>query len=51
MFKSFLFKAIQFNQKVLIHTNQFSISIVFVQAQLNIKTVLFQIIQFNIVQF
>ena len=44
----FLFQAIQFSQAVLIQTIQFSISIVFVHTQLNVKTVLFQAIQFNI---
>ena len=45
--KTFLFKAIQLSQTVLIQTNQFSISIVFVYIQLNVKTVLFQTIQFR----
>ena len=39
----FLFQAIQFNQTV-----QFSISIAFVYTKLNVKTVLFQVIQFSI---
>ena len=43
MSKTFLFQAIQFSQTIL-----FSISIVFVYTQLNVKTVLFQIIQFSI---
>ena len=49
--KTFLFQAIQFNQKDLIQTIQFSISIDFVHTQLNVKTVLFWIIQFSVVQF
>ena len=52
MSKASLFQAIQFNQIVLIQTNQFNISIVFVHTQLNVKTVLFQTIQFSkIMQF
>ena len=43
MSKTFLFQAIQFSQTVL-----FSISIVFVYVQTNVKTVLFQRIQFDI---
>ena len=39
--------AIQFSQTVLIQTIQFSISIVFVYTQLNVKTVLFQAIQLS----
>ena len=39
----------QFSQKVLIHTIQFSI--VFVHTEFNVKTALFQIIQFTVVQF
>ena len=35
--KTFLFQAIQFSQTVLIQTVHFSISIVFVHTQLNIK--------------
>ena len=46
--KKFLFKAIQFSQKVLFQIIQFIISIVFVYRQLNVKTVLFQAIQFSI---
>ena len=46
--KTFLFKVIQFSQIVLIQTTQFNISIVFVHTQLNVKTVLFQTIQFSI---
>ena len=42
----FLFQANQFSQTVLIQTIQFSIIIVFVHAQLNVKTILFQTIQF-----
>ena len=45
--KTFLFLAIQFNQTVLIQTIQFTISIAFVYTQLNVKTVLFQAIQFS----
>ena len=37
--KTFLFKAIQFIQTVLIQTIQFSVSIDFVYTQLNVKTV------------
>ena len=48
MSKTFLFQAIQFSQTDLIKTIQFSISIVFVYTQLNVKTVLFQTIQFSI---
>ena len=48
MSKTFLFQAIQFSQTDLIKTIQFGISIVFVYTQLNVKTVLFQIIQFSI---
>ena len=48
MSKTFLFQAIQFNQKVLIQTIQFSISIVFGYTQLNVKIVLLQAIQFSI---
>ena len=39
---------IQFSQKVLIQIIQFSINIVFVHIQLNVKTVLFQKIQLSI---
>ena len=49
--KTFLFQAIQLNQTVLIHTIQFSISIVFVYTQLNVKTVPFQRIQFSVSTF
>ena len=48
MSKTFLFQVIQFSQTVLIQTILFSRSIVFVQLKLNVKTVLFQVIQFNI---
>ena len=48
LFKTFLFQAIQFSQKVLIQPIQLSISIVFVHTQLNIKTVLYQTIQFSV---
>ena len=51
MVKTFPFQAIQFSQKVLIQTIQFSISIVFVHTQLNVKAVLFRIIWFSVVQF
>ena len=44
--KIFLLQATQFSQTVLIQIIQFSISIVFVRTQLNVKTVLFQVIQF-----
>ena len=36
-FQKYLFKVIQFSQTVLIQTIQFSISIVFVNTQLNVK--------------
>ena len=39
--KTFLFKAIQFSQAVLIRLIQFSISTDFVYTQLNVKTVLY----------
>ena len=39
---------IQFTQKVLIQIIPFSINIVFVYTQLNVKTVLFQTIQFSV---
>ena len=42
--KTFLFQAIQFSQTVLIQTIQLSISIV-LSTQLNVKTILFQVIQ------
>ena len=45
MSKTFLFQAIQFSQKDLI---QLSVSIDFVYTQLNVKTVLYQTIQFRI---
>ena len=48
MSKKFLFQAIQLSQTVQIQTIRFSISIVFVCTQLNVKTVLFQVIQFGI---
>ena len=48
MSRTFLFQAIQFSQTVLIQTIQFSMNIVFVYAQLNVKTLLFQTIQFSI---
>ena len=47
-FKTFLFEAIQFSRTVLIQPIQFSISIDLVYTQLNVKTVLFQKIQFNV---
>ena len=46
--KTFLFQAIRFSQTILIQSIQFSINIVYVQKQLNVKTVLFQVIQFCI---
>ena len=46
--KTFLFQAIQFSQTVLIQSIQFSSSIVLGHIQLNVKTVLFQNIQFGI---
>ena len=49
--KSFLFQAILFSQKVLIQTIQFSIRIGFIHTQLNVKTVLFRIIQFSVKHF
>ena len=45
--KTFLFQAIQFSQTVLFQWIQFSINIVFVHTQLNVKTVLFQVIPFS----
>ena len=48
MSKIFLFQVIQFRQTVLLQTIQFSISIVFVYTQLNVKTVLFWTIQLSI---
>ena len=46
--KTFLYQAIQFSQTVLIKTTLFSIRVVFVYTQFNIKTVLFQTFQFSI---
>ena len=46
--KKFLFQAIQFRQTVQFQPFQFSISIIFVYSQVNIKTVLSQAIQFSI---
>ena len=46
--KTFLFQAIQFSQTFLIKTIQFRANIVFVHTQLNVKTVLFQTIQFSV---
>ena len=43
-----LFQAIQFSQTVLIQSILFSTSIVLIYTQLNVKTVLFQPIQFSI---
>ena len=40
-FKKFLFQVIQFIQTVLIQQIQFSLSIVFVHTQLNVKIVLY----------
>ena len=48
MSKTFLFQAIHLSQTVLIQTIQFSISIDFVYTLLNVKTVLFQTIQFRV---
>ena len=48
MSKTFLFQANQFSQTVLIQAIQFSICIDFVYTQLNVKTVLFQIILFSV---
>ena len=48
LYEIFLFQAIQFSQIVLIQTILFSISIDFVYTQLNVKTVLFQTIQFSV---
>ena len=47
--KTFLFQTIQFIQTVLIQIILFSISIVFVYTQLNVKIVLFQTIQLSII--
>ena len=44
----FLFQAIQFSQTTLIRTIQSDISIGFYYTQLNVKTILFQTIQFSI---
>ena len=46
--KNISISTIHFSQTVLIQPVQFSISIDFVYTQLNIKTVLFQKIQFNV---
>ena len=46
--KTFLFQAIQFSQAVLIQLIQFSIKAGFVCTQLNVKTVRYQTIQFNL---
>ena len=46
--KTFLFQAIQFSQTVLLQTIQLSMRIVFVYTQLNVKTILFQTIQFSV---
>ena len=43
-----MFQAIQFNQTVLIQTIKFSISIDFVYTQLNVKTIQFLKIHFNV---
>ena len=48
MVKIFLFQAIQFSQTIQIQTIQFSVKIVFVHTQLNVKTVRFQTVQFCI---
>ena len=47
MSKTFLFQTIQFIQTVLNQLIQFSISTDFVYTQLNVKTVLYIIIQFS----
>ena len=47
MSKPFLFQAIKSSQTVLIKT-EFRLSIVFVSAQLNAKTILFQTNQFSV---
>ena len=49
--KPFIFQAIQFSQTVLIRTIQFSVCIVFVHAQLNVKKVSFQTIEFSACTF
>ena len=46
--KTFLFLAIQFCQVVLIQVIQFSIGTDFVYTQLDVKTVLYQTIQFSV---
>ena len=46
--KTFLFQAFQFFQTVLIQAILFCISIVFIYKQLNVKTVIFRTVQFNI---
>ena len=46
--KKFLFLVTLFIITVLVQTIHFSPSIVFVHTQLNVKPVLFQVIQFNI---
>ena len=48
MSKAFLFQAIQFSQTVPIQLIQFNISTDFVYTQLNVKTVLYQTIQFRV---
>ena len=48
MSKTFLFQAIQFSHTILIQTILFNISIVFVYTQLNVKTVIFQIINLGL---
>ena len=48
MSRTFLFQTIRFSQTVLIQTIQLSIIIVFVYTHLNVKTVVFQTIQFSI---
>ena len=45
---TFLFETIQFIQTVLIPAIPFNISIDFIYTQLNIKTVLYKTIQFNV---
>ena len=46
--KTFLFQVIQFIQTVLIQLIQFCISIDFVYTKLNVKTILYQTIQFSV---
>ena len=48
MSKTFLLPAIHLSQTVRIHPNLFSIIIVFVYTQLNVKIVQFKTIQFNV---